>query len=197
MTPRTATFQRTTAETAVEVALTVDGSGETAIATGLPFLDHMLVTLARHARIDLMLRCQGDLAVDDHHSAEDTALGCGQALDRALGDRAGIGRFGDACVPMDEALVQVAVDLSGRPFAVLDLPLRRPMLGTLASENVRHWLRSFATAARLTLHVRRLAGDNDHHVAEAAFKALALALRRACALAGGAATVPSTKGTLR
>lgn len=197
MNARTATFDRTTNETSVQVALTLDGSGQAAIATGLPFLDHMLVALTRHARIDLTLRCQGDLAIDDHHSAEDTALACGTAFDRALGERHGIARFGHACVPMDETLVQVAIDLSGRPFAAIDLPLQRPMLGTLASENVRHWLRSFATAARLTLHVQRLAGDNDHHITEAAFKALALALRVACARDGSPGTVPSTKGTLQ
>jgi imidazoleglycerol-phosphate dehydratase len=195
--PRTATIQRTTAETAVRVALTLDGSGAADVATGLGFLDHMLAQLARHARLDLELRCQGDLHVDDHHTVEDCALVLGTCLDRALGDRAGITRFGSAYAPLDEALVRATVDLSGRPFACIDLPWRRPVIGGLALENCSHALRSLATSARLCLHVDCLRGDNDHHRAEAAWKALALALRCAVRIDAERTTeVPSTKGVL-
>lgn len=194
-TARTATVERRTAETAVTVRLCLDGSGACSSRSGLPFLDHMLAQLARHGGFDLDLACEGDLAVDDHHSVEDCALALGQALDRALGERRGIARFGSAYAPLDEALARVVVDLSGRPFARIALPLLRPSLGTLSSENVPHFLQSLAVAARLTLHVDLLHGDNDHHKVEAVFKALALGLRAAVATTGGAA-VPSTKEAL-
>jgi imidazoleglycerol-phosphate dehydratase len=187
--------ERATAETRVVVELKVDGSGSATIGTGIGFLDHLLTALARHARWDLEVQCLGDLYVDDHHTAEDVALALGQALDQALGDRAGISRFGDAFVPLDEALTRAVVDLSGRPFADVNLGLRREKIGELATENVAHVLRSFAIGARLTLHADTLKGENDHHRAESAFKAVAVALRRAIA-PSGFGDVPSTKGVL-
>lgn len=192
---RTAAVERITRETAINVTLTLEGSGKAEVSTGIGFLDHLLQTLARHARFDLTLACKGDLQVDDHHSAEDCALGLGDALDRALGERRGIARFGSGFAPLDEALARAVVDLSGRPYSVVDLGLRREAIGGLACENVAHVLRSLAVAARLTLHVDVLRGENDHHRAEAAFKAVALALRQAVASSGGD-DVPSTKGTL-
>lgn len=195
MTARIATIARTTTETAVTVRLQLDGDGRAACRSGLPFLDHMLAQLARHGGFDLELECRGDLAIDDHHSVEDCALALGQALDQALADRRGVARFGHAYAPLDEALARVVVDLSGRPFARVDLQLRQPQLGTLSSQNVPHFLRSFAAAARLCLHVDVLHGDNDHHVVEAVFKALALALRAAVAPRDND-VVPSTKEVL-
>lgn len=186
--------RRTTKETTVAVTLDLDGRGSAAVQTGIGFLDHLLTSLARHARFDLTLTCEGDLHVDDHHTAEDCALVLGAALDRALGDRRGIARFGAAHAPLDEALARAVVDLSGRPLAVVDLGLGRTSLGGLACENVGHVLRSLATAARATLHVDVLRGENDHHRAEAAFKATALALRQAVGRDGD--EVPSTKGVL-
>ena len=192
---RTAAVERITKETTVNVTLTLDAAGEADVSTGIGFLDHLLQTLARHARFDLTLACKGDLRVDDHHSAEDCALALGDALDRALGERRGVTRFGSAFAPLDEALARAVVDLSGRPYSAVDLGLRRESIGGLACENVAHVLRSLAVAARLTLHVDVLRGENDHHRAEAAFKAVALALRQAVACSGGDA-VPSTKGVL-
>ena len=196
MNTRSATVTRTTRETATHLTLDVDGAGKTTIKTGIGFLDHLLDALARHARFDLKLTCEGDLQVDDHHTAEDCALVLGEALDRALGERRGVNRFGSALAPLDEALARAVVDLSGRPFADIALGLERETIGGLACENVAHFLRSLATAARLTLHVDVLKGENDHHRAEAAFKATALALRQAVAQSGFD-DVPSTKGTLR
>jgi imidazoleglycerol-phosphate dehydratase len=193
---RRATLQRATRETDARASLDLDGSGRAAVATGVPFLDHLLEQLARHGGLDLELACRGDLALDDHHTVEDCALLLGAAVDAALGERRGIARFGSAFAPLDEALARAVVDLSGRPFARVELGLVRPQLGTLACENVAHFLRSFATAARLTLHLDVERGENDHHRAEAAFKALALALRAAVAHRAGDAEVPSTKGSL-
>ena len=192
---RAGEIRRTTGETNVSVQLTLDGSGTADIATGIGFLDHLLTALARHSRIDLTIACEGDLNVDDHHTVEDVALALGQALDQALGDRRGITRFGHAMVPLDEALSRVAIDLSGRPFADVQLGLRRESLGTLSTENVTHLLQSFAFAARMTLHVDVLKGDNDHHRAESAIKATAVALRQAVS-SSGFDDVPSTKGVL-
>lgn len=196
MTARTASISRTTKETAISLTLCLDGNGQADVQTGIGFLDHLLGAMAFHARCDLRLACRGDLHIDDHHTAEDCALAIGQAIDQALGDRAGIVRFGSAYAPLDEALARAVIDLSGRPCAVVSLGLARPSLGTLACENLAHVLRSLATAARLTLHVDVLRGDNDHHKAEAAFKATALAIRQAVALDKRPAGVPSTKGTL-
>lgn len=193
--PRTHQLQRKTRETDVTLTLTLDGEGRVDAQTGLAFLDHMLTALGKHARFDLTLRCQGDLHVDDHHTVEDTALTLGAALDAALGDRNGIERFGHAYAPLDEALARAVVDLSGRPGPHVELGLRRETLGDVACENLGHFLRSLAIAARMTLHVDVLKGENDHHRAEAAFKATALALRVAVARTGGG-EVPSTKGVL-
>ncbi len=193
-TPRTAAVERTTRETRISCRLDLDGAGEVTVATGIGFLDHMLTALAFHAGWDLELRCSGDLEVDDHHTAEDCALALGEALDKALGDRAGIVRFGSAYAPLDEALARTVVDLSGRPWPQVDLGLKRERLGALSTENVGHVLQSLAIAARCALHVDVLRGDNDHHRAEAAFKATALAFRQATASAAGG--IRSTKGTL-
>ena len=177
------------------VEIQLDGRGEASIHTGVGFLDHLWTAFARHARCDLTVHCEGDLHVDDHHTSEDVALTLGQALDHALGDRRGVTRFGQALVPLDEALTRVAVDLSGRPFADVNLGLTREAVGSLATENIPHALRTFATAARLTLHVDVLKGENDHHRAESAFKGLAVALRQAVS-PSGFDDVPSTKETL-
>ena len=193
---RTATVTRETAETRIHCTLTLEGSGQAEISTGIGFLDHLLTALARHGRLDLVLHCTGDLHIDDHHTAEDCALALGTALDQALGARRGIARFGAAYAPLDEALARAVVDLSGRPWPEVHLGLRREMLGTLSCENVGHVLRSLAIAARMTLHVDLLRGENDHHRAESAFKAVALALRQAVALEGPADRVPSTKEVL-
>lgn len=192
---RNAVVERVTRETTVTVTLTLDGTGKAEVSSGIGFLDHLLETLARHARFDLTLVCKGDLHIDDHHSAEDCALGLGEALDRALGERRGIARFGSAFAPLDEALARAVVDLSGRPYSAIDLGLGRETIGGLACENVAHVLRSLAVAARLTLHVDVLRGENDHHRAEAAFKAVALALRQSVARSGND-DIPSTKGVL-
>lgn len=196
MTPRRAEVNRKTLETEIRVELALDGEGRSDVRTGIGFLDHMLTALARHARFDLTLTCDGDLHIDDHHTAEDCALALGQALDQALGERRGIARFGHAYAPLDEALARAVVDLSGRPCAVVDLGLTREALGDLACENVAHVFQSLAVAARTALHVDVLRGANDHHRAEAAFKATALALRQAVRREGPADAVPSTKGVL-
>ena len=197
MAPRTATVRRETRETHVEIALNLDGSGRGDVSTGIGFLDHMLDSLARHARFDLTIRAEGDLHVDQHHTTEDVGITLGQALDKALGERRAIRRFGDAIVPLDEALVLVAVDLGGRGSATIDLPFQGPSIGGLSTEMIPHLLESFASDGRFALHVRLLAGQNDHHRAEAAFKALARALdeatRPAPRLGGG---VPSTQGVI-
>jgi imidazoleglycerol-phosphate dehydratase len=193
--PRAATVERTTSETHVRCTLSLDGAGGATVATGLGFLDHMLTALARHSGFDLDVACRGDLVVDDHHTVEDVALALGRALDDALGERRGITRFGSAHAPLDEALARAVVDLSGRPWPAIDLGLTREKLGDVATENLVHFLQSFAIAARAALHIDVLKGTNDHHRAEAAFKALALALRAAVTRTGGDA-VPSTKGAL-
>ncbi len=190
-----ATVRRATRETSVELELNLYGGGAVKVVTGIGFLDHLLTALAFHAGFGLTLSCKGDLEVDDHHTAEDVALALGAALDAALGDRSGIARFGSAYAPLDEALARAVVDFSGRPGSVVELLLERESIGGLACENVGHVLSSLAVGARMTLHVDVLRGQNDHHKAEAAFKALALALRQATAVRGDAA-VPSTKGVL-
>lgn len=192
--PRIAEVTRKTRETDISLTLNLDGEGKTAIATGIGFLDHLLTALAHHARFDLALRCEGDLHIDDHHTAEDCALALGTAFDKALGDRAGVARFGYAYAPLDESLSRAVVDLVTRPAAAISLGLTREALGTLSCENISHMLTSFATSARITLHVDVLRGDNDHHRAESAFKALALALRQAVSRSSKGQA--STKGTL-
>ncbi|MFI4854474.1 MAG: imidazoleglycerol-phosphate dehydratase HisB [Phycisphaerales bacterium JB065] len=187
--------ERTTSETSVRVRLDLDGGGNAEIRTGIGFLDHMLTAIAKHARIDLELECEGDLHIDDHHTAEDCAIVLGSAIDEALGDRSGILRFGSAYAPMDEALARCVIDLSGRPWPAIELGLRRESIGTIASENIAHFLESISINAKCAMHVDVLKGRNDHHRAEAAFKAFALALRAAISR-DSSAGVPSTKGTL-
>lgn len=193
---RTAAVNRTTRETTVSVAIDLDGDGEARVSTGVGFFDHLLTALATHGLFDLTVETTGDLVVDDHHTVEDTALALGSALAEALGDRAGIRRFGDARVPMDEALAEAVIDISGRAFSSLELEFSTPAIGNLSTQNIAHSLDAFARSAGLTLHLRSR-GRNDHHVAEAAFKALARALREAVEpdprRPGG---IPSSKGTL-
>jgi len=186
---------RRTSETDVAVSVNLDGEGASDVRTGIGFLDHMLTALARHSGVDLTARCDGDLHIDDHHTAEDVALAIGAAIDRALGDRSGFARFGSAYAPLDEGLARVVVDLSGRPSAVVNLGLRRDAIGGLACENIAHFFASLASTVRGSIHVDVLRGENDHHRAEAAFKALALALRSAL-MRTRDADVPSTKGVL-
>ena len=186
---------RATKETDIACWLNLDGSGVAEVDTGIGFFDHMLSALAKHARFDLNLKCQGDLHIDDHHSVEDCALVVGNCLDDALGERKGIARFGCAHVPLDEALCRAVVDLSGRPYPVVDLSLPRERLGRLSCENIPHFFESLAIAGRMALHLDMLKGRNDHHRSEAAFKAVAVALRQAVAR-DGSSTVPSTKGAL-
>lgn len=195
-TPRHATVTRTTRETDISCTLSLDGAGEISVRTGLAFLDHMLEGLARHAGFSIDLTCRGDLHIDDHHTVEDCALTLGTAIDRCLGDRAGIARFASAYAPLDESLARAVVDLSGRPFARIDLALTRDRLGEVSCENIPHFFSSLAVASRSCLHVDVLRGGNDHHRAEAAFKALALALRDAVSLRDPTGAIPSTKGVL-
>lgn len=193
--PRRAELDRKTGETHIEVVLDLDGAGTAEIDTGLGFLDHMLSGLAKHSGFDLTLRASGDLEVDDHHTTEDCAIVLGRALDEVLGDRSGIARFGSAYAPLDESLSRAVVDLSGRPWPEVHLPFTRSTIGEVATENIVHFLRSLAIEGRMALHVDLIRGDNDHHKAESAFKALALALREAVSERGEG--VPSTKGSLR
>ena len=192
---RTARVERTTGESAVTVELDLDGSGTATAETGVPFFDHMLAQLGKHGGFDLTVATVGDLEVDAHHTVEDTAIAVGQALREALGDKAGIRRFGDALVPLDETLVQVAVDLSGRPYVVHDEPDLVELIGTYDTTLTRHVWESLASSAQVCLHVRVLAGRNAHHIVEAQFKAVARALRDAVRL-DGPPGIPSTKGVL-
>jgi imidazoleglycerol phosphate dehydratase HisB len=194
MNRRSSTISKKTRETDITVTVNLDGRRDIEVETGIGFLDHLLTSLAFHARWDLELRCVGDLEVDDHHTAEDCALALGEAIDAALGDRAGILRFGWAFAPLDEALARAVVDLSGRAWPQVDLGLQREKIGALACENVGHVVSSLAMAMRAAVHLDVERGANDHHRAEAAFKALALALKQAVALDGTA--VASTKGVL-
>lgn len=194
---RTAQLTRNTAETRIEVALNLDGTGQYKIATGIGFLDHMIEQLSRHALIDITLTVQGDLHIDQHHTTEDSALALGSALAQALGDKAGIRRYGDALSPMDEVLTRVALDISGRPYLVWKTDFSQPRLGEMDTELFKHWFHSFAQTAGITLHVETLYGENNHHIIESAYKGLARALRQAVEIdprKGGA--VPSTKGVL-
>jgi imidazoleglycerol-phosphate dehydratase len=193
---RTATIERRTAETDVRLALTLEGTGAGARATGVGFLDHMLDLLARHGRLDLDVSVTGDLQTGAHHTAEDTAIVLGQALDIALGDRAGIARYGSAVVPMDEARASCVIDVSGRPFTLFEAELPPGATGGFEHELTEEFFRALANAAKLTLHLRVQAGSNAHHMIEAAFKAFARALRQAVAIDPTEPGVPSTKGTL-
>jgi imidazoleglycerol-phosphate dehydratase len=191
---RSATVTRTTKETDVRVELELDGSGAASARTGLPFFDHMLQQLGTHAGFDLSVVATGDLDVDGHHTVEDVGLAIGQALREALGDKRGIRRFASITVPLDEAAIAVALDLSGRPFVVHEVDVPAETIGTYDTGLTEDFLRAFATAAELTLHVRLVAGRSPHHVVEAEFKALAACLRDAVRVGGG--DVPSTKGML-
>jgi imidazoleglycerol-phosphate dehydratase len=192
---RRASIRRATRETEVRLDLDLDGTGQATVRTGIGFYDHLLSSLAHHALLDLTIEARGDLEVDDHHTVEDVALVLGQALAEALGDRSGIRRFGDAAVPMDESLARCALDLSGRAAAVIELPFRGDRIGNLSTQNVPHALEALSRTGALTVHVHGQ-GSNDHHLAEAAFKALARALREAIELDPRRQGAASTKGTL-
>lgn len=194
---RSARLARRTAETDISLSLDLDGSGTAEIATGIGFLDHMLTALARHALIDLVIKAKGDLHIDFHHTTEDVGIMLGRALAEALGDKRGIRRFGHALVPMDEALAEAAIDLSGRGFLAWDVAFERQKIGEMDTELFEEFFRAFATNALLTLHLSRRAGRNAHHVAESCFKAAARALRMAVEIdPRAAAAIPSTKGVL-
>lgn len=195
--PRRTEIARTTAETDIRVALDLDGTGKAAVATGIGFLDHMLTALARHSMIDMEIAATGDLHIDFHHTAEDVGIVLGQALRKALGEKRGIRRYGAALLPMDEALAECAVDLSGRPFLAWSVPFARDKVGEMDTELFEEFFRALAFNAGITMHMTLKAGTNAHHVAEACFKAAARALRQAVEpdpRAGGA--IPSTKGVL-
>ncbi|MEX0366141.1 MAG: imidazoleglycerol-phosphate dehydratase HisB [Ruegeria sp.] len=194
---RTSTLTRTTAETDITVDLTLDGTGQYDNDTGVGFFDHMLDQLARHALIDMKVRCKGDLHIDDHHTVEDVGIAIGQALTQAVGDKKGIRRYGSCLLPMDDALVRAALDLSGRPFLVWNVALPTPKIGTFDTELVREFFQALSTHGGITLHVDMLHGLNSHHIAEAAFKAVARALRDALEVDPRTAdAIPSTKGSL-
>ncbi len=194
---RQATITRTTKETEITATVDLDGTGAYEIGTGIGFLDHMLEQLARHALIDIRLRAKGDLHIDFHHTTEDCGIVLGQAVAKALGDRAGIARYADVALPMDETLTRVALDVSGRPHLVWNVTFSRPKLGEMDTELFREWFHAFAQHAGLTLHVETCYGENNHHIAETCYKGLARALRQAIALdSRQAGRVPSTKGTL-
>jgi imidazoleglycerol-phosphate dehydratase len=187
---------RDTKETRIEVRVDLDGTGTSEVATGVPFFDHMLDQLGRHGRLDLTVRADGDLEIDAHHTVEDVGIALGQALAEAWGDRTGVERFGDATVPIDEALTRVAVDLSGRPYLVWDCEVPIEVIGTTFETSlVKHFFEAVVANARVTLHVHNLSGDNTHHTFESVFKAVAVAMRRAVKVTGDA--VPSTKGVLQ
>ena len=193
---RTATIERRTGETDVSLTLTLEGTGAGSRTTGVGFLDHMLDLLARHGRMDLEVKVSGDLQTGAHHTAEDTAIVLGQALDKALGERAGIARYGAATVPMDEARAACTIDVSGRPFTLFQADLPPGSTGGFEHELTEEFFRALANAAKLTVHLEVQAGSNAHHMIEAAFKAFARALREAVAMDPGETGVPSTKGTL-
>ncbi|MGI9586537.1 MAG: imidazoleglycerol-phosphate dehydratase HisB [Acidimicrobiia bacterium] len=192
---RIATISRVTDETNVAVDLNIDGTGATDITTGVGMYDHLLTSFGFHGGFDLKVNTVGDLHIDEHHTVEDTAISLGQAFDAALGDRSGITRFADVRLPMDEAIAEAAIDIGGRSYAVLNLSFASPSIGSLSTQLIPHALEAFASSARMTIHLSAQ-GANDHHIAEAAFKALGRALRRACGLDPRQTGVPSTKGTL-
>ncbi len=196
MTRRVGQISRTTKETTISVVVDLDGTGTTEVATGVPFFDHMLDQLGRHGRLDLTVQAEGDLAIDAHHTVEDVGIALGQALSEAWGERVGVERFGDATVPIDEALTRVAIDLSGRPYLVWDCEVPIEVIGeTFETSLVKHFFEALVANSRITLHVHNLSGDNTHHTFESVFKAVAVALRRAVAVTGSG--TPSTKGVLQ
>ncbi|ALH78909.1 imidazoleglycerol-phosphate dehydratase [Sphingopyxis macrogoltabida] len=194
---RTATVQRTTKETDIAISVNLDGTGEYSVSTGIGFLDHMVEQLSRHSLIDISMQVKGDLHIDQHHTVEDSALALGEAVAKALGDKRGIARYGEAHSPMDETLTRCALDISGRPYCVWKSGFSQPRLGEMDTEMFPHWFASFAQTAGITLHIETLYGENNHHIAESMYKALARALRQAVEIdprKGDA--IPSTKGVL-
>lgn len=194
---REAKVERKTAETSIAVSVALDGTGRSEIATGIGFLDHMLDQLARHSLIDITVKAKGDLHIDFHHTTEDSGIALGQAVSKALGDRGGIARWGEATVPMDETLTRVALDASNRPYLIWKVTFTKPKLGEMDTELFKEWFQAFAQNAGLTLHVENLYGENNHHIVESCFKGLARALRQAIEIdPRKQGTVPSTKGVL-
>ena len=194
---RQASVERSTKETRISARVGLDGTGVYEVATGIGFLDHMLEQLSRHSLIDLEVEADGDLHIDFHHTTEDTGIAIGEAVSRALGDRRGITRYGNALIPMDETLTRVAIDLSNRPYLIWRVNFSKPKLGDMDTELFKEWFQAFAQAAGATVHVENLYGENNHHIVESCFKGLARSLRAAIALdARATAAVPSTKGTL-
>ena len=196
-TMRTATIERKTRETQIRVTVNLDGGGEYSVSTGIGFLDHMLEQLSRHSLIDLEVEAKGDLHIDFHHTNEDTAIAIGEAVSQALGDRAGITRYGDVRIPMDETLTRVTLDISNRPYLIWQVEFTRPKLGEMDTELFKEWFQGFAQAAGITLHVENIYGENTHHIVESCYKGLARALRQAIEIDPRKSdTVPSTKGVL-
>lgn len=194
---RQGSVERKTKETEISVSVNLDGTGQYDVSTGIGFLDHMLEQLSRHSLMDLTVRAKGDLHIDFHHTTEDTGIAIGEAVNQALGDRKGITRFGSAQVPLDEALTRVVVDCSNRPYLVWKVEFSRPKLGEMDTELFKEWFQAFAQAAGLTLHVENLYGENNHHIVESSYKALARAFRTAVTMDERALdAVPSTKGVL-
>lgn len=194
---RTASYERKTKETEIEVELNLDGTGVYDVSTGIGFLDHMLEQLSRHSLIDLTVRAKGDTHIDFHHTTEDVGIAIGTCVSEALGDRAGITRYGSALIPMDETLTRVALDMSNRPYLIWKVAYSRPKLGDFDTELFKEWFQAFAQAAGITLHVENLYGENNHHIAESSFKALARSLRQALEIDPRKSdAVPSTKGVL-
>ncbi|QHI95967.1 imidazoleglycerol-phosphate dehydratase HisB [Aristophania vespae] len=195
--PRMATITRRTNETDISLSLDLDGQGKADIKTGIGFFDHMLEALARHGSLDMQIQVKGDLHIDDHHTIEDIGIALGEAFHKAIGDKRGIERFGQALVPLDEALCEAVIDISGRPFLTWDITFPREMVGTMATEMIEEFFRAFIMSARITVHLNKKAGKNAHHIAESTFKAFARALRMAVARDPRAAgSIPSTKGML-
>jgi imidazoleglycerol-phosphate dehydratase len=194
---REAKVERKTAETSIAVSVALDGTGRSEIATGIGFLDHMLDQLARHSLMDITVRAKGDLHIDFHHTTEDSGIALGQAVSKALGDRGGIARWGEATVPMDETLTRVALDASNRPYLIWKVTFTKPKLGEMDTELFKEWFQAFAQNAGLTLHIENLYGENNHHIVESCFKGLARALRQAIAIdPRKQGAIPSTKGVL-
>jgi len=194
---RQATVERKTKETSIRATVDLDGKGEYTVSTGIGFLDHMLEQLSRHSLIDLEVKAEGDLHIDFHHTTEDTGIAIGEAVSKALGDRTGIRRYGEATVPMDETLSRIALDASNRPYLIWRVEFSKPKLGDMDTELFKEWFQAFAQAAGLTLHVENLYGENNHHIVESCYKGLARALRQAIEIDPRKAdAVPSTKGVL-